>query len=179
MELINQSNQSINEWGFIFIESWRFHEKAITVAWGRYNLEQVKQDRPGFKGDGQEWNAATGVIKEKWRFRQTLTCGLASLPAFGAFGGLLVALVCASYILETVFNEVYKGPFKQVFVHPLSLFCSFFSWHADTFSISVDPHPDCPLRHSRPSSYGDVRFLLRLSTSSFRFCASPASMLQC
>lgn len=105
-------------WSVVFIESWRLREKALAVAWGCYNFDRVEQDRPGFVGDGQEIDPATGAIREKWRFRQTLSRGLASIPALAVFTSLLVAIVSGIYVVETVFNEVYDGPatIKKVLV---------------------------------------------------------------
>ncbi|GAA6043352.1 hypothetical protein JCM8097_008045 [Rhodosporidiobolus ruineniae] len=100
-------------WSVIFVETWRIREKAIAVQWGQYGLDRVEENRPGFQGDGKEVDPVTGTTREKWRFRKTLTRGLASIPAYLAFVGLLGALISGIYIVETLLGEVYDGPGKM------------------------------------------------------------------
>ncbi|BGP13520.1 hypothetical protein JCM10213_005366 [Rhodosporidiobolus nylandii] len=100
-------------WSILFIETWRLRERAIAVQWGCSGLVRVEGERPGFKGEGKEVDPVTGVTREKWPFRRTLTRGLASLPAYGLFVALLGAMVAAIYVVETLLGEVYDGPGKK------------------------------------------------------------------
>lgn len=111
-------------WSVVFIETWRLREKAIAVQWGTYRYERVEIERPGFRGEGKEVDPVSGITREKWSFRRTLTRSLASLPAYFAFGGFLGALMSGIYVVETLIGEVYDGPFKRFLVrgdhrHPL------------------------------------------------------------
>ncbi|GAA5907782.1 hypothetical protein JCM6882_004555 [Rhodosporidiobolus microsporus] len=100
-------------WSVLFLEQWRLRERAIAVTWGTHGLERVEKHRPGFKGEGKEVDPVTGTTREKWRFRKTLTRGLASLPAYAAFVAILGALISGIYVVETLLGEVYEGPGKM------------------------------------------------------------------
>ncbi|GAA5869381.1 hypothetical protein JCM16303_000449 [Sporobolomyces ruberrimus] len=112
-------------WSLLMVESWRLRERALSVHWGSYNIQRVEVQRAGFRGDGLEVDPVTGVTHEKWRFRKTLTRSLAALPAYFAFVGILAAIICTIYVIETVLGEVYNGPGKKIFTMiPTVLFVS-------------------------------------------------------
>ncbi|GAA5892461.1 hypothetical protein JCM8208_005827 [Rhodotorula glutinis] len=100
-------------WSIVFIESWRLRERAISVQWGTHGLERAEQARPGFQGEGKTVDPVTGVEKELWSFRRTLTRALAGVPAYMAFVGILGAAISAIYVVETLLGEVYDGPGKK------------------------------------------------------------------
>ncbi|GAA5877867.1 hypothetical protein JCM8547_002701 [Rhodosporidiobolus lusitaniae] len=100
-------------WSVVFVETWSIREKGIAVQWGAYNLNRVEEDRPGFKGEGKEVDPATGAVREKWRFKKTLTRALATIPAYLTFVSVLGALISTIYVVETLLGEVYDGPFKK------------------------------------------------------------------
>ncbi|KAJ8292595.1 hypothetical protein OF846_004358 [Rhodotorula toruloides] len=100
-------------WSVVFIETWRLREKAIAVQWGTYRYERVEIERLGFRGEGKEVDPVSGITREKWSFRRTLTRSLASLPAYFAFIGFLGTIISAIYVVETLVSEVYSGPFKK------------------------------------------------------------------
>lgn len=107
-------------WSVLFVESWRLRERAISVQWGTYGLDRVEQTRPGFKGEGRTVDPVTGVEKELWSFRRTLTRALAGVPAFFVFVGFLGAVISSIYVVETLLGEVYDGPGKKFLVRSFS-----------------------------------------------------------
>ncbi|BGP42532.1 hypothetical protein JCM10450v2_006630 [Rhodotorula kratochvilovae] len=100
-------------WSILFVESWRLRERAIAVQWGTYGLDRVEVERPGFKGEGRTVDPVTGVEKELWSFRRTLTRALAGIPAYMAFVGFLGTIISSIYVVETLLGEVYDGPGKK------------------------------------------------------------------
>ncbi|GAA5975577.1 hypothetical protein JCM11641_003539 [Rhodosporidiobolus odoratus] len=100
-------------WSAIFVETWRLREKAIAVSWGTHALTRVEAERPGFSGSGTEIDPTTGAQRQSWPFRKTLARGLATLPAYGAFVGILATLISGIYVVETLLGEVYDGPGKK------------------------------------------------------------------
>jgi len=134
-------------WSIVFVESWRLRERAISVQWGTHDLERVEQARPGFKGEGKTVDPVTGVEKELWSFRRTLTRALAGVPAYMAFVGILGAAISAIYVVETLLGEVYDGPGKKFLVRLAASRLSRFLVGASTDSASRAHRPS-----SRPSS---------------------------
>ncbi|GAA6058250.1 hypothetical protein JCM3770_006077 [Rhodotorula araucariae] len=100
-------------WSILFVESWRLRERAIAVQWGTHGLDRVEVERPGFKGEGRTVDTVTGVEKELWSFRRTLTRALAGIPVYIAFVGFLGAVISSIYVVETLLGEVYNGPGKK------------------------------------------------------------------